>query len=119
MKLLSRLSPKQELAHELAIELDDLVNKIDAFLEDRIEAEFDELREDLFRVQAINDALMEENIQQAASIQLLNHQVEVLHQALGYPPVDEGPELKIEVLPNEHGLTLSSWLHSQIDRSKD
>lgn len=52
---------KTELAEEVAVELDDLVDKLDSFLEMRIAAEFDELKADILQVKAVNEALIEEN----------------------------------------------------------
>lgn len=53
---------KMEMAQEVAIELDKLVDHLDAFLEIRIGAEFDELRDSIKQTIAINDALMQENM---------------------------------------------------------
>jgi BMFP domain-containing protein YqiC len=51
---------KQEIANEVAAELDSLVNHLDNFLEERLSAEFDELKADIITCKKINDVLRAE-----------------------------------------------------------
>lgn len=52
---------KVELAAEVALELDALVEKLDSFLELRITQEFEELRQDILTVNQMNKKLLDEN----------------------------------------------------------
>lgn len=69
---------KIELAVEVSKELDDLVDKLDSFLEMRLAAEFDELREDIAKckeLRTINEVLMEENMRFRDQITVLSMQL--------------------------------------------
>lgn len=57
-----------EIAGEVAEELNELVDKMDAFLEMRITFEIDELKDDILQTKAVNDTLMEENMKFRAII---------------------------------------------------
>lgn len=63
----------QEVAAQCAVELDMLVDKMDSFLEMRIQLEVDELKDDILQTKTINDALMEENIQMRQEIEQLTY----------------------------------------------
>lgn len=70
---------KKLIAQEVAVEFDKLVNRMDSFLEMRIAAEFDELREDIEQV-TIENAMLRDQVT-ALTIENIN-----LHMKLANTP---------------------------------